>query len=186
MIIVIGGGDIGRAIAKAFDGLLFSHKDLDVTDYKQVKQLYFKDEDVIVNCAGIYGPIGQFHNNGLKQWHKTINVNLLGTVNVCYAVLKKMKIGKIINFSGGGALYPRPNFSAYATSKAAVVRFTETIAQEYPNIQINCIAPGFIRTKMTKNVEKGRESQSMDKVIKAVKFIINSNVTGAIVNAQSL
>lgn len=186
MIIVIGGGTIGRAIAKEFKGLLLTHKDLDVTDIKEVSKLYVKDGDVVVNCAGIYGPIGKFHGNNLKDWHQTIEVNLLGTVNVCHAVLKKMKRGKIINMSGGGAFYPRPKFSAYATSKAAVVRFTETIAKEYPKIQINCIAPGFIRSKMTKNIQKSRKSESLDKVILAVKYLLNSNVTGSVIHAQNI
>ena len=69
----------------------------------------------------------------------------MGTVNVTHAVLPIMmrnKTGKIINFSGGGAVNNFPNFSSYATSKAAVVRFTETIAEELKsyNIQINAIA----------------------------------------------
>lgn len=183
MVIVIGGGGIGEAIWDALGGLLLKHEQLDVT---KPFTFPFKDGDIVINCAGIYGPIGRFHKNDLEEWHKTINVNLLGTVNVCHAVLKRMKKGKIINMSGGGALYPRPRFSAYATSKAGVVRFTETIAKEYPNVQINCIAPGFIRTKMTKNIQKSRKSQSMDKVIKAVKYIINSNVTGKVIHAQDL
>jgi len=184
MILVIGGGGIETVIAQAFDGLLFTHKDLDVCDIKQVEQLYFKDGDTIINCAGIYGPIGKFHTNNLKEWHKTIEVNLLGTVNVCYVVLKKMKKGKIINMAGGGAFYPRPRYSAYATSKAGVVRFTETLAEEYPNIQINCLSPGFIRTKMTKKVEPKRKSESMDNVIDAIRFLMNSNITGATISAQ--
>jgi len=184
MIIVIGGGGIGTAIHEALGGVLFEHSQLDVTKVQEIEGI--QNGDIVINCAGIYGCIGKFHTNDLKEWHKTINVNLLGTVNVCHAVLKRMKKGKIINMSGGGAFYPRPRFSAYATSKAGVVRFTETIAKEYPNVQINCIAPGFIRTKMTKNIQKGRKSQSMDKVIQAVKLILNSKITGKVIVAQTL
>ncbi len=52
-------------------------------------------------------------------------------------------------FSGGGASGPFPNYSAYACSKVAVVRLTETIAQELaPEIEVNCLAPGFVLTRI--------------------------------------
>ena len=62
--------------------------------------------------------------------------------------------GKIINMSGGGATSPRANFTAYGVSKAALVRFTETLAEELKphNIQVNAIAPGAVRTQMTEEI----------------------------------
>jgi 3-oxoacyl-[acyl-carrier protein] reductase len=73
---------------------------------------------------------------------------------LCRAVLAGMKErrrGKIINLSGGGATGPRANFSAYATAKAGLVRFSETLAEEtrHFGIDVNCIAPGFMRSRMT-------------------------------------
>jgi 3-oxoacyl-[acyl-carrier protein] reductase len=58
--------------------------------------------------------------------------------------------GKIVNLSGGGATGPRPFFSAYATSKAAVVRFTESLAEELrgTGVDVNAIAPGALNTRM--------------------------------------
>lgn len=111
----------------------------------------FKHLDVLVNCAGIYGPIGAHHKNDLGLWKSALEINLFGTVNCVHSVLPvmlKQKAGKIINLSGGGAVQPFPNFSAYAVSKAAVVRFTENLAEEYrhKNIQINAIAPGAVNT----------------------------------------
>jgi 3-oxoacyl-[acyl-carrier protein] reductase len=57
---------------------------------------------------------------------------------------------KIVNYSGGGAASPFPNYSAYATSKIALVRYTENIALELAaeSIDINCIAPGFVITRL--------------------------------------
>lgn len=109
--------------------------------------------DVLVNNAGILGPVGTLAENDANQWIKTVNVNLIGTFLCCRAILPimiKQRKGKIINLSGGGALYPRPHFSAYATSKAAVVRLTETLAEETKkfNIQVNAIAPGAIKTRL--------------------------------------
>ncbi|HYV33265.1 MAG TPA: SDR family oxidoreductase, partial [Candidatus Limnocylindria bacterium] len=130
-----------------------------------VKKIYkkFGRIDIVVNCAGLIGAIGEFHSNNFSDWTNTLSVNFLGTVNVCHAALPfllKKKQGKIINFAGGGAVRPFPNFSAYASSKAAVVRFSENLAKEYQdfNIQVNAVAPGVITTKLVDDLLKaGKE-----------------------------
>lgn len=113
--------------------------------------------DILVNNAGIQGPIGLLVDNDIEHWIETININLIGTVLCTRAVLPLMiqrRSGKIINLSGGGATSPRPHFSAYAASKTAVVRITETVAAEVRdfNIQINAIAPGAVNTRMLQQV----------------------------------
>ncbi len=109
--------------------------------------------DVLVNAAGIQAPIGPFAENDLAAWEHALQVNLMGAVRTMHAVLPTMMAqggGKIINFSGGGATGPRPRFSAYAASKAALVRLTETLAVELKpfNIQVNAVAPGAVNTQM--------------------------------------
>jgi NAD(P)-dependent dehydrogenase (short-subunit alcohol dehydrogenase family) len=89
----------------------------------------------------------------LAQWREALEVNLLGTVYACHYVLPSMigrRNGSIINFSGGGATSPRPLFSAYGVSKAAVVRLTETIAAEVAQygVRVNAIAPGAVDTRL--------------------------------------
>ena len=113
--------------------------------------------NILVNNAGIYGPIGPVVENDISRWIKAININLIGTFLCSREILPTMmkhNNGKIINLSGGGASSPYPRFSAYATSKAAVVRFTETLAKEVEeyNIQVNAIAPGAIYTRLHENV----------------------------------
>jgi len=117
----------------------------------------FSKIDILVNDAGIIGPIGPLIENDIRLWTETINVNLIGTFICCRTVLPymvKRRTGKIINLSGGGATSSRPRFSAYATSKAAVVRLTETLADEVRDydIQVNAIAPGTIKTKMLEQI----------------------------------
>jgi 3-oxoacyl-[acyl-carrier protein] reductase len=119
--------------------------------------------DILVNNAGMLGPIGPLHENNIDEWIKTVHVNLIGTFLCCRAVLPVMirqGRGKIINLSGGGAAYPKPNFSAYACSKAAVVRLTETLAEEVKdyNIQVNAIAPGAIKTRMVEQIVEAGEA----------------------------
>ena len=109
--------------------------------------------DVLVNNAGVYGPIGPAWQNEPRQWQEALAINLGGTFLTCHRVVPEMIKaggGKIINMSGGGAATPFPRFSAYAVSKAAVVRFTETLAVEVAghNIQVNAVAPGFVATRL--------------------------------------
>ena len=111
------------------------------------------DLDILVANAGIYGPKGSFETNQWDEWSQTIDINLKGTVLQCRAVIplfKKKKQGKIILISGGGATKPMPNFSAYAASKAGLIRFSETLAKELLPFQIdvNSISPGALNTRM--------------------------------------
>lgn len=131
----------------------------DVTDEAQVENLVagtlerFHRIDILVNNAGIYGPIGPSWEIEPSRWMEAVAVNLFGTFLVCRHVVPVMIRaggGRIINLSGGGAATPFPRYSGYAASKAAVVRFTETLAQEVAehNIQVNAVAPGFVATRL--------------------------------------
>lgn len=109
--------------------------------------------DILVNNAGVQKPIGPFADINIEEWIKNFQINLFGTALCCKAVLPvmiKKKSGKIINLSGGGSTSPRVNFTAYGVAKTAVVRFTETLAEELKDfgIQVNAIAPGAVNTKM--------------------------------------
>lgn len=111
--------------------------------------------DVLVNNAGVQGPIGPLHAADVERWWKSVEVNLKGCFLCSQQVLPHMMAqrgGKIINLSGGGAVSPRPFFSAYSASKAAIVRLTETLAAEVRDhrIDVNAIAPGAVNTEMLK------------------------------------
>ena len=113
--------------------------------------------DVLINNAGIYGPKGNIDVVDINAWIQTININLLGTLLMCKKVIpefKKNGKGKIINLSGGGATSPLPGLSAYAATKAAVVRLTETLSLEFKknNIFINTVAPGALNTRLLDEV----------------------------------
>jgi NAD(P)-dependent dehydrogenase (short-subunit alcohol dehydrogenase family) len=109
--------------------------------------------DILVNNAGVAGPSGAVETVAWDEWVRTVEINLLGAVLLSRAVLPHLKRagrGKIIQLSGGGATRPLPMRSAYATSKAAVVRFIETLAEETRpyRIDVNAIAPGALNTRM--------------------------------------
>jgi NAD(P)-dependent dehydrogenase (short-subunit alcohol dehydrogenase family) len=108
---------------------------------------------ILVNCSGVLGPIGPTHGVATEDWLRTIEINLIGSFHLVQAVLPSMLAsgrGKIIQFSGGGAAYSRPFFTAYSASKAALVRFSESLADELreSNIQSNVIAPGPVKSRM--------------------------------------
>jgi 3-oxoacyl-[acyl-carrier protein] reductase len=133
--------------------------EVDVSEWESVQALVertihdFNGAHILVNNAGIQGAIGPLVKNDPLVWAQTIQVNLVGTFYCCKATLPMMiqqRFGKIINLSGGGATAARPNFSAYAASKTAIVRLTETLAEEVKefNVQVNAMAPGAVNTRM--------------------------------------
>jgi len=131
----------------------------DVSDRADVERLVsetvsgFGRVDILVNNAGVQGPLGPSETVDFDAFTKTIQINLLGPALMMRAVLplfKQQGRGKIINLSGGGATGPRPRASAYAASKAALVRLTETIAEETrgTGVDVNAIAPGALNTRL--------------------------------------
>ncbi|MCW3004224.1 MAG: xecD 1 [Conexibacter sp.] len=109
--------------------------------------------DVLVNNAGVYGPKGAIDEVDWAEWAKAIEINLMGSVlpaRFALPHLRRAEHGKVVQLSGGGATSPMPFVSAYAASKAAVIRFIETLAGEVAgdDIDVNAIAPGALNTGM--------------------------------------
>jgi 3-oxoacyl-[acyl-carrier protein] reductase len=110
--------------------------------------------DILVNNAGVYGPMDSIDAVDWGEWMEAIAINLIGTAycaRKAVMIFKPQRYGKILMVSGGGATNPLPGISAYAASKAAIVRFTETLALETRewNIDVNAIAPGALMTRLT-------------------------------------
>ncbi|MEC7489535.1 MAG: SDR family NAD(P)-dependent oxidoreductase [Pseudomonadota bacterium] len=112
---------------------------------------------VLINNAAIQGPVGRSWEIDTTDWMKIINVNFLAPIEITSHVVRKMKqagYGSVVNLSGGGATSPRPNFNCYGSLKAALVRFSETLAEELRStgITVNCVAPGVMPTALLKEV----------------------------------
>lgn len=126
-------------------------KEDEVIDFADFIKNQTNSIDVLINCAGGFGAIGPFEKTNSTDWLETMKVNVFGTylmIKYFLPLLKEATHAKIINFSGGGAFSPFPNYSAYASSKAAVIRLTETVAVELApfGITVNAIAPGIVAT----------------------------------------
>jgi len=135
----------------------------DISHWDQVQRLVATaieeagQVDILVNSAGVYGPIGPTAEIDPVAWVRAIEINLFGPLYLCRAVMPHLigrKQGKIILLGGGGATAPLPNFSSYAASKAAVARLADTLAEELKdyNVQVNAIAPGLVDTGLQDKV----------------------------------
>jgi len=128
----------------------------DVTDAESVRAAFgqIAAVDVVVNNAGVLGPIGPFAETDFERWWQTMNVNVRGTMLPIHAALPGMiarRRGHIVNVVTGA--FSAPYLSAYLTSKTAVVRATECLAQEAASsgVALFSFAPGTVRTAMTEH-----------------------------------
>jgi 3-oxoacyl-[acyl-carrier protein] reductase len=130
---------------------------------------------VLVHAAGIQGPIGQFVGADPEAWSETIETNLTGAARTCRCVLPEMierRQGKIVLLCGKGGDKPRPAFSAYAASQAALLRFAETLAEEVRdhNVQVNCMSPGGTYTHMTDQILRSSEAAGEEEYEEALQI----------------
>lgn len=135
----------------------------DVSDATAVKTMVdetvdrFGTVDILVNCAGVIGPIGLVSQIEAEEWARTISINLTGTFLCCQAVLGPMmaqKKGKIVNVSSGIGTHVYPRFTAYGVSKAGVNYLTRNLAAEVQefNIDVNAMNPGVTETRMQEEI----------------------------------
>lgn len=188
---------------------------------KLVKTLFINHSslDVLINNAAIQGPIGKSHDIWTTKpdsFREAIQVDLLAPIELASRLVPLMVKNdpataqypsSIINLSGGGATGPRPNFSAYATAKTGLVRFTEILAEEVKElgIRVNCIAPGAMKTSMMQEIlSKDRRiagakeystaqkvladgGSSMQRVAQLVMYLIGARsefITGRLISAS--
>jgi NAD(P)-dependent dehydrogenase (short-subunit alcohol dehydrogenase family) len=134
----------------------------------------FRSLGILVNNAAVQGPIGPAWQVDWEDWKQALQVDLFAPIELCRLCIPWMVeggFGRIINISGGGATAARPNFSAYATAKTALVRFSETLALEAQNagVAINCVAPGAMNTTLLDTIIRaGPESAGEEEYQKAV------------------
>lgn len=120
--------------------------------------------DGVIHCAGVYGPIGPITKVSPNAWLDAMRINLFGSFLVARQACRILQAGgggRLVLFSGGGAATPFPNYTAYACSKVGVVRLTETLAQEMEpyHIEVNCVAPGFVATRLHRaTLEAGEQA----------------------------
>lgn len=132
---------------------------------------HFGGIDILVNNAATNPHFGPFLSAEDSHWDKIFDVNLKGYFRVAKACIPAMRArggGKIINVASVAGLAPQPMMGVYCVSKAAVLMMTEVLAAEVAadNIQVNAIAPGFVKTKFSQVLWSTPEIH--DQLIRAV------------------
>jgi NAD(P)-dependent dehydrogenase (short-subunit alcohol dehydrogenase family) len=184
-------------------------RESEVKNYFQKIRAQTESIDVLIHCAATLAPIGKFNEVRSDEWITALTANVFGAyaaVRHAVPLMKPERRPRILILSGKAAFEPMPNISAYAASKAAIVRLVETLAVELvtQNVAINAIAPGFAPTGIHKATlsagpERGGEhfrvteaflaswSSSMDIPIECIRYMISdasAKLTGKTISAR--
>jgi 3-oxoacyl-[acyl-carrier protein] reductase len=149
--------------------------EVDVTQWDRVRAMvdgvlkHFNKVDILVNSAGILGPIAPLWEYSVEDWDRVMGINLRGTVLCCKAVVVPMlnqKSGRIVNISSIAGKEGNPMMNAYSTSKAAVIGFTKSLAKEVAgeNIIVNCISPAVIETRFVEEMGEEQRKTLLSKI----------------------
>ncbi len=176
-ILITGAGSgIGAAIARAFIaqgdsviGIDLAFGDDSPAGMAQLLTLDISDSDAfaaaleeidngrpvdcLVNCAGV-AIVGAFVEQDLPAWRKLVDINYLAPVVACKVLAPRMSKrdgGSIIQITSDSARAGAAGEAVYAGSKAALVAFSKSLAQELgqSNVRVNCVSPGVVRTPMS-------------------------------------
>ena len=156
------------------DGLNALALQVNVADAASVKDMVaavlekFGQVDILVNNAGITRD-NLLVRMSAEEWQQVIDVNLTGTFFCIKAVAKPMmrkRAGKIINISSIVGEIGNPGQANYSAAKAGIIGLTKAVAKELAarNIQVNCIAPGFILTDMTLKLSEENRQELADAI----------------------
>ena len=146
----------------------------DISDHSKIEEFIenvssqLTGLDVLINNAGINMDNLSLRMN-VEEWKKVIDVNLGSTFLMCKYAIKKMlknKYGRIVNITSVVGHTGNLGQANYAASKAGIIGMSKSLAIEYAkkNITINCVSPGFIKSKMT------------DNIVESVKAVLTSRI----------
>ena len=180
----------------------------DVAKPEQVEQMVnqalenFPTIHILVNNAGVTRD-QLFMRMSAEDWRQVMDVNLDGMFHVTRALIKtmvKQRYGRIVNITSVVGFTGNPGQVNYASSKAAVIGFTKSVAKELGsrNITCNAVAPGFIDTDMTRALNEAQQKAileqiplgrmgSVEDIAKAVRFVVGENasyITGTVIHVN--
>ncbi len=151
---------------------LMDYSVLDVTDAKKVTQWADKYQadhgppDVIINSAGI-ADVGYFEETSFEVFQEQISVNLYGVINICKCFIPMMKSsgGHIVNISSMAGVHGIFGYTAYSTSKFAVIGFSQSLRSEMKrfNIHVSVLCPPSVDTPMMAVLDKApKETKAVE------------------------
>ncbi len=166
---------------------------VDVTDVEAVRRLVACARElhdpvrILVNCAGVLGPVGRIDTVDLEEWHRAVDVNLFGVATACAAFAPALAAsggGSIVNLSGGGlgGSGIQSHISAYTSAKAAVAVLTETLARELAplGIRVNAVAPGAVPTELMRPVLDAGPERAGESLYETARHIYQEEIDGEV------
>lgn len=141
----------------------------------------------LVHAAAVLGPTGPFAETDIDAWWTAFHTNFGASARLVHSVLPRMiseRAGRIVLFAGGGAAYGYPRFSSYGAAKAALVRFTETLALELGDQGpvVTIIAPGAVDTDMLAEVRSAggevKTTVGVEEPCRLVRRLLTENTRG--------
>lgn len=159
------GKEVETSLQKEGQKVIFYQ--VDVSNGKAIEEAInkviadFGKIDILINNAGITRD-NLLMKMSEEEWDQVIGTNLKSVFNTCKAVIRPMmkaRSGKIINITSVVGLMGNAGQTNYSASKAGIIGFTKSLAKEVGsrNININCIAPGFIQTAMTDSLPEDKK-----------------------------
>lgn len=188
-----------KALGVDAEAFKFDVSDKDAADSGVAKVIEkFGRIDVLVNNAGITRD-GLFMRMSADNWNAVINTNLSSAFNVSQPVVKvmmKQRSGAIVNMASVVGVYGNAGQANYSAAKAGLIGLTKTLAKELGSrgIRVNAVAPGFINTDMTKDLDTSKfldyiplkRLGEVEDIAKAVKFLAvdTDYVTGQVLEVD--
>ncbi len=128
---------------------------VDVTDAASIARAAQRLDtlDILVNNAGYAGDTRPLDDYPAEEWRRVVDVNLMGTFNVCRAlvpILRRSAAGRVVNVASLAGKEGTPNASAYSAAKAGVIALTKSLAKELvgAGVLVNAVAPAAVRTRL--------------------------------------
>jgi len=163
---------------KLFKCKIDDYKNVNITS-KKISKLF--KWDILMPCSATQNPVGLFVDNDFAKWKQSINLNLISQAQIIHNLLPfKKKNSTVINWAGGGVNNAVDRYSAYTTSKIALIKLTELLNSEINDVKFVILGPGWVKTKIHK--ETLRSKLNAGKNYKKTKMMLQSNKCNDIQN----
>lgn len=137
--------------------------------------------DILMPCAATQNPVGLFKDNNFKEWKNSINLNLIAQAQIIHCMLDyRNKNSTVINWAGGGVNNAVDRYSAYTTSKIALIKLTELLDSEIKDVKFIILGPGWVKTKIHNETLRSRKKSG--KNFHKTKMMLKSNKCNDIKN----
>ena len=125
--------------------------------------------DILVNSAGIVGPVAPVSAYTLEQWRQVLDINLTGVFLCCREVVPHLQArgsGRIVNLASIAGKEGNPGQAAYSAAKAGVIALTKSLGKELArtDIRVNCIAPAMVATPLLAQMTEAKRAENFAKI----------------------